>query len=80
MGISTEEDPSPQLNVGGWRRGDHCFGGGGGGVNWKAGVERRDVTMQAAGGNIYRYSSTMISSVDQPGELKPRTGEPSNTL
>ena len=44
--------------------------GEGGGVNWKAGVERRDVTMQAAGGNIYRYSSTMISSVDQPGELE----------
>ena len=45
-------------------------GGGRGGVNWKAGVERRDVTMQAAGGNVSGYSCTMISSVDQPRELE----------
>ena len=36
--------------------------------------------MQAAGGNVSEYSCTMISSVDQPEELRPRTGELSNTL
>ena len=29
MGISTEEDPAPQLNVGGWGRGEHYWAGGG---------------------------------------------------